>query len=526
LDGGRRRLVRQRTAACLCAAAAAIALLLGGMAVADYFGELAWSLRAVWLLAAVGAAVAGLVWGVRQVRAYSLRQAAGDLERRTAKFGQRLRTTLDYHDEQARPAAAHPSLVRALDRDTAELATDDDFSQITERRWLPMAAAALVGVLLIGGIALLANGELRIAAGRAILLPWEYTTVAYSPEQSTVRHGESVTIEAAVSGRPVHEPVVRFRPASGEGPWQTLLLEPVPLGEDDAPPDGQSPSTERLTATIAECQEDLVLEVLVGPRPLPPGSIRVLQPLALELYEARIVPPEYTGRQPETSDRWDLRVLEGSNVDLVVRLNRPAAEASLEPIAAKRGTGAIAADQNAESASSATSALPLALDGRTVRGRLADLRTGGSWRLVARAADGIELEPQRLSIRVQPDARPQVRFVEPAEELEVIPTTEIAMTLEADDDLGLLRVGIACQVADGPMQTLWERDCAGTEEAVRDGAALLLEDYGVTFPDAVTYYAFAEDNYFGQPRRTSTPLRFVDIRPFQRAYQMLDSGGT
>ena len=39
-------------------------------------------------------------------------------------------------------------------------------------------------------------------------------------------------------------------------------------------------------------------------------------------------------------------------------------------------------------------------------------------------------------------------------------------------------------------------------------------------------YAFAEDNYFDKPRRTSTPLRFIDIRPFMRQYQMLDTGGT
>src|SRR5207247_1867636 len=48
----------------------------------------------------------------------------------------------------------------------------------------------------------------------------------------------------------------------------------------------------------------------------------------------------------------------------------------------------------------------------------------------------------------------------------------------------------------------------------------------VTYKDALTYYAFAEDNYFGQPRRTTTPLRYIDIRPFKMAFQVVEGGGS
>src|SRR5579859_5937175 len=40
--------------------------------------------------------------------------------------------------------------------------------------------------------------------------------------------------------------------------------------------------------------------------------------------------------------------------------------------------------------------------------------------------------------------------------------------------------------------------------------------------DSVTYYAFAEDNYPGTPRRTVTDLRYIDIRAFKREYKLAD----
>ena len=82
------------------------------------------------------------------------------------------------------------------------------------------------------------------------------------------------------------------------------------------------------------------------------------------------------------------------------------------------------------------------------------------------------------------------------------------------------------QVAGGEMQSLWERDYAGDSVKIQSNEVLALEDQNVRFPGSVNYFAFAEDNYFGEPRRSVTPLRFVDIRPFKREYQLLDNGGT
>ena len=42
----------------------------------------------------------------------------------------------------------------------------------------------------------------------------------------------------------------------------------------------------------------------------------------------------------------------------------------------------------------------------------------------------------------------------------------------------------------------------------------------------MTYYAFAEDNRPDRPQRTTTDLQFIDIRPYKRSYQLLETGGS
>jgi hypothetical protein len=73
------------------------------------------------------------------------------------------------------------------------------------------------------------------------------------------------------------------------------------------------------------------------------------------------------------------------------------------------------------------------------------------------------------------------------------------------------------------MIPLWTANSEGSTEPERSEPVLMLENHELTFQDAITYYAYAEDNYFGQPRRVTTPLRFIDIRPFKQQFQVVNS---
>jgi hypothetical protein len=151
-------------------------------------------------------------------------------------------------------------------------------------------------------------------------------------------------------------------------------------------------------------------------------------------------------------------------------------------------------------------------------------------------------------MRVRKDQPPHVRFEEPSEALEVHSIAEVLMRIRADDDFGLSKVGILFQVNNQAKTLLVENRIPA---AVQDGGGhrpgtaakrwsavvakpslpkqavceetLLLENLELTPTDAVTYYAFAEDNFPGQAQRTETELRFIDIRSFKRIYRV---GGT
>ena len=100
------------------------------------------------------------------------------------------------------------------------------------------------------------------------------------------------------------------------------------------------------------------------------------------------------------------------------------------------------------------------------------------------------------------------------------------MRIEAADDFGLSKTGIVYQVGNGPQQMLFLQQDPKQPATLRAEAVLPLEDHEVSFQDGVTYYAFTEDNHPDQPQRATTELQFIDIRPYKRAYQMLEQGGS
>lgn len=501
------RAILQRKLVGVCCLATACALALSIVAVADFFLELQLPFRTAWFVGLVMISSAAMFLGwKRWIVGYTLSQAAVDAESQLEQLGQRLRTTLDYDQPGRHPAAASPVLVAALHRESHQVAERADWDEAIDSRPLVKAISLAVAVTCVWIVAFIGSPEFRIATARSLLLPVEYTTVTYSPQTTTVRSGESVTVKAEVTGRPIPSAQLRYRSAGSQDDWQTMDL--VPPDEED--------SSERLLgpldATLEKLGQDIEFEVVAGPRALPLGSIRVLQPLTLEKSQAHITPPEYTGKSEETVESHDLKVLEGSNVELTLELNRPAGEAKL--VQRESMTDASAND------------IPLTIDGNFVRGTLNDLRKNAAFAFSAQAADGMSLEPVRFNIRVQLDRKPQVQFIEPSEELVVTPTTEVPLLIEADDDLGLFKVGVMYQISGGPMETLLEQNADGSTELFRLPSELLLEQHQLSHQDAVNYFAFAEDNYFGQPRRTTTPLRFIDIRPFKLAFQLLDTGGT
>ena len=525
-----RRVMRIRWVTALGGLAVLALALISGVALADFALELPLPVRAATFATLLATLAAGLWWyASRSIHNLTLSKTAAETEAQLAQFGQRLRTTLAYEQRPAEQSVASPRLLTALHNQTAQLAGQVDWEAVVDDRPALLALGGAAVALVGWGLALALVPEYRTATARALLLPAEYSQVDYSPHEQTVRYGGAAELEVTISGRPIHSAVVRHRPAGSDAPWTTIDLSR--LGEDSPTPQPESAAPAPPTALsgtfhprLEQLERDLEIEVLAGPRELPRGRITVLQPLKLARALAHITPPAYTGRPPEsvTSDSvtgLEARVLEGSHVDLRLELNRPAVEAALLPLR----DPAQAADPGADSPEPAS--IPLSISGNTLVGSLRDLRQNVAYGVSAQTADGMTLDPTTIRIRVQADRKPVVRFLAPAEEVTVTPTTEVPVLAEASDDLGLHAVGIQYQVNAGELRTLWEGSGDGSTETLRALANLLLEDLNVTFRDSVAYFAYAEDNYFGQPRRTTTELRFIDIRPYKVEYQLSAGGG-
>ena len=146
--------------------------------------------------------------------------------------------------------------------------------------------------------------------------------------------------------------------------------------------------------------------------------------------------------------------------------------------------------------------------------------------LTAADTDRVNLEPVRRRIKVAADQGPTLRFIEPEESLAVIPTTEVPIQVEARDDFGLSVLGINFKIGDGPEETLHLgrfNDQPLTAHALE---VLYLEKYPLDYKGAITYYAFAEDNYPPKPHRVVSDLRFIDILPFKQEYQFVEGEGS
>ena len=154
-----------------------------------------------------------------------------------------------------------------------------------------------------------------------------------------------------------------------------------------------------------------------------------------------------------------------------------------------------------------------------------------NWLVEATSAHGIPLAENSFRIRVRKDQAPTVYFEEPSESLDVHSLAEILMRIRVRDDFGLIRAGIVFQINNDEEHTLFAEDYQEAADELRSTGRLSprtsaalertlpLEHFKLIQKDAITYYAFAEDNRPGQTQRTETELRFIDIRPFKITYR-------
>ncbi len=477
----------------------AIAAWLAAAAAVDYFFELSWPARAG-LLAVCTAIVAELAvrWIVRPALAWNRARVAAELEGLFPRLGQRLRTATQHGgrsaDELVRDGVA-PGLVAALEEETAEKAKPLPFQAALPVRPALVAAAVGLGCIALLAVAAMRAPEWRTALRRVMLASTPYTTLSASPSATRVDEGADVEIRATLSGR-ARPAVVLVVRETGDADWRQETM--------DAADDG-------FTARLSKLRATTEFFVTAGPERTPVQRVVVQRPLKLVATRVEVTAPAYTGVPLTTHDSGSFSAVQGSTGRVRFELDRPAIAATLvvkdpaKPNAPPRRIDMAVQDQYV------AAELPLEAD--------------IEYSVEARDAAGVPAVANRHRVRVVADQPPAIAFDLPGESMEVHTLAEVLMRARARDDFGLTKVAIVFQVNNEEERTLVLEDVAQPfQREARAEQVMMLEQFLLTQKDCVAYYAFAEDSRPDAPQRTTTELRFIDIRPFLRTYRLVDPG--
>ena len=475
------------------------------LALADWTWVLPRSARGLVLVGALALAMVALFRSWPRV---DRKQVALAVEHQFSELGQRVQTVVEYAHPGPDTVPASPGLVRALLEETDERTSGLDYQRVIPwpalRTGLTLLGLTLVPLIL----GPLCWPGLRTAALRAMLFRAYYSTLEVEPGDTTVRAGDDLKVAVTLAGRPVHSARWLYRKAGGSDDWTAADLALNEPAVHSAP---RRRLIGRLTTGLTNCQTDLDYRVEAGELQSPVYHVRVVHPLTISKFEATVAPPAYTRRPTVILSQGSMRVIEGSNVQFSVELNR-------EP-----GMAALVLGTLGEPS---PRTIPLSIQGTRLTGTIPRVTTEQPYAIVARAADGLELDPVEYRIKVQPDERPTVRFLRPEEELAVIPTAEVPIEVAGGDDFGVARIGIAYKVGSGQEESLYLQNYQDQPLTVRAAATLYLEKHKLSYTDSITYYAFVEDNRPDQPQRVASELRFIDILPFKQTYQFVEGEGT
>ena len=492
----------------LAATTLAMASALGLLAALDHRFELPRSARGA-ALALAGLASAAVVarWLVAPLRWWTRPRTAAEIEGRFPELGQRIRTVVQFAglpDERIEGEGARPSLVEALHDEAEGRAEGLPLAQVVRhRRAYALTALAAVPVAILASLA--ATGpEWRIAIGRALLIERPYTTIAVKPGDVLVDQGRTVAIAVELRGRP----------------RKSVLLQTRPLGKADAPWKAEPLADLARGTSVEKVKGPVEYRVVAGPAASPTYAIRVRYPLAIRDFQVEVKPPAYTGLEPMITKGGDFQAVEGSVATFRISFDAPPSSATLELVDASRKS-----PRKGEPEPGPT-VLPLRPEGDALVATL-DLARDLDYQVAARTSDGRILPKKKYRIDVREDRAPRVVFDEPDEALEVHPVAEVRHRARVDDDFGLTRAGIVFRFNDGEEKMLVLKDYPAApgrkpRTADRLEEVLLLETLAATPQDSVTYYAFAEDNFPGTPRRTETDLRYIDLRAFKREYKLAE----
>jgi hypothetical protein len=537
----RKRRVQFGQALATTALIGAIALCL--LAAADYALELSigWRTGLLALAAATVAVFGGrALWKAARLGARP--KTAEEMEKAFPQLGQSVRTTVQYVPMQAgelKSQGVAESLVSALADNTESQTRPLPLDVVIPSKLFWGLTAGVLAVCMVAAAASAFDWEWRTAAQRIALGDGAYRSLEVSPGDVLVDEGHSTDLSVTLVGRADRDVVLQTRQANTEdAEWTDQTLEPAKGGDEKpAAHTSSKPPRKSFTSHLVRLTEPVEYRVAAAGIVSPTYRIDIRRPVKIESMKVELTPPTYTRQATATISDGNISALAGTEARWTVRFDKPVKSAAFV-FAVKR----VATD----TAEPEPETIPLTLSADSKEGSATATNIGQTdmvlnedrnYSITAEAIDGTVLAPAKYRIRIREDQPPQVSFESPMDGIEVHALAELPVRVRVSDDYGLTTSGVMFQVNNEQVIPLISEDFAAVVDAAKEAEEtgtlspttqkeleriLPLEHFALTQKDSVMYYAFAEDNRPGTPQRTETDMRFIDIRPFKRSYQLID----
>jgi hypothetical protein len=342
------------------------------------------------------------------------------------------------------------------------------------------------------GICVLVLWNLPRTHSHSLLARISDYSVTVNPGDVTLERGSSLVVMARFAGAvpPGVELVISQPPAPGTRrvPLVKSLADPVFGG------------------SVAEVVMNLTYFVQYAGGRTHDFQVKVFDYPRLERADIDVTYPEYTGQSPTRIENTRrLSAVEGSHVDLELKLNKPVMSARL---VAKDG---------------ARSSLPLVVETNRAGAFLKQfpLLASQHYDLQLLDAEGrTNRVPAQFVFEALTNRRPEIRLASPRGDLRPSAIEEIVFDGTVWDDFGVAKFGLAYALPGKEPQFIELGQAVPAKEKRPFKYVLHLEDIGVETDQLLTWFAWADDTGpDGHVRRTETDLYFAEVRPFEEVFR-------
>ncbi|MBA4020227.1 MAG: hypothetical protein C0483_23955 [Pirellula sp.] len=269
-------------------------------------------------------------------------------------------------------------------------------------------------------------------------------------------------------------------------------------------PLSQSLSDPIFAGRVPEVRQDLKYRLGFGANETREFQVTVFDYPELDRADAEIEYPSYTNLPVRRiEDVRQLTLVEGSELKLLCKLNKPVASARLVP-----GEG---------------EPLELAVDSKDPALYIASRRLTESVRWKLELTDDRGRKNRRgveFVVDVAPNRPPELKLLFPRNDVGVSPLQELPLEAQAADDFGVLRWGLSYELTGKTTRDLTLGEKLPPKEKTVGKHVLALEDLKAVPDELLAWHAWAEDiGPDGKVRRTTSDIFFAEVNPFEEIFR-------